>query len=340
MVKSVAAALLLLFLLIEPLFAQEEEELLFSAEGSLAAGDQTAGDGSFVDFYQFDVSEGERVAVVVDSQDFDSYLTVSLPDGEEERNDDYVDWNAGVEFLADRSGRVEIAVSSLFSGETGAYTVRAVRLPEPRELGINERVEGSLGRSSLTGRLADQYLVTGSEGERLRINLVSEEFDAFLQLLDSSGRRFSDDDGGSATNSRLSYQFPEDGFLIVTATSFDGRSAGEYELIVEAIDATDARVVEGSLAPGDNRSIDGRLYDVVRIEAEAGERITANLESEDFDAFLYLNFSSGENYDSDDDSGGGSNAMIDLVAPRDDTYTLVVTSYFAGRGEYRLTIFQ
>lgn len=188
--------------------------------------------------------------------------------------------------------------------------------------------------------MADQYVISGSEGQRVRIDLVSQDFDAYLELLDSSGRRFADDDGGSLTNARLAYQFPSDGTLVITATSFDGQSAGEYELTVQAIDAAAARVVEGELAAGDRRAIDGRLYDVVQIEAEAGERITATLESEEFDAFLYLNFSTGENYDSDDDSAGESNALIDVVVPRDDTYTVVVTSYFAGRGSYRLTIFQ
>lgn len=338
MVKSLLIVALFSLIVAAPISAQEE--LLFSSEGSLGVGDQTESDGSFVDFYQFSVESGDRVAVVVESEEFDSYLTVTFPDGEQERNDDYLDWNAGVEFLAGDSGVVEIAVTSLFSGETGEYTVRAVRLPEPEPLELTDQVEGSLERSSLTGRLADQYVISGSEGQRVRIDLVSQDFDAYLELLDSSGRRFADDDGGSLTNARLAYQFPSDGTLVITATSFDGQSAGEYELTVQAIDAAAARVVEGELAAGDRRAIDGRLYDVVQIEAEAGERITATLESEEFDAFLYLNFSTGENYDSDDDSAGESNALIDVVVPRDDTYTVVVTSYFAGRGSYRLTIFQ
>lgn len=334
----VAAALMVCFLF--PAAAQESGEVLFSTENRLGPGDQTVSDGSFVDYYQVRVEEGERVAIVVSSDEFDSYLYVTLPDGSQESNDDYIDWNAGFEFIAEESGSVEFGVSSLFSGETGSYTLRVVSLPEPTELRPGDRVESTLDRSGVAGRRADQYIVTGNAGDRLRIELISEEFDAFLELLDSEGRRLSDDDGGDQTNARLSYQFAEDGWLIVTATSYDGLSAGSYELLVQEVDASDARIIKGELRPGDPRAIDGRLYDIVRLEAEPGERITAMLESEDFDAFLYLNFSSGENYDSDDDSAGESNAMIDVAAPRGDTYTLVVTSYFGGEGEYTLTLYQ
>lgn len=334
----VAAALAVCALL--PLAAQERGEVLFATENNLGPGDQTVSDGSFVDYYQVRVQEDERVAIVVASDEFDSYLYVTLPDGSQESNDDYIDWNAGFEFIAEESGTVEFGVSSLFSGETGSYSVRVVALPEPTRLQPGDRVESTLDRSGVAGRRADQYIVTGDAGERLRIELLSEDFDAFLELLDSSGRRLSDDDGGDETNARLSYQFSEDGWVIITATSYDGLSAGSYELMVEEVDAADARIIEGALRPGDPRAIDGRLYDVVRIEAEPGARITAVLESEDFDSFLYLNFSTGENYDSDDDSAGESDAMIDVAAPRADTYTLVITSYFGGEGEYTLTLYQ
>lgn len=340
MYKSIIAGALLLFLSLLPVAAQEGGEVLFSTENNLGPGDQTVSDGSFVDYYQVRVEEGERVAIVVSSEEFDSYLYVTLPDGTQESNDDYVDWNSGFEFIAEETGTVEFGVSSLFSGETGSYSVRVVSLPEPMELSPGDRVESTLDRSGVAGRRADQYIVAGDAGERLRIELVSEEFDAFLELLDSSGRRLSDDDGGDETNARLSYQFSEDGWVIITATSYDGLSAGSYNLTVQEVDASDARVLEGELSPGDPRAIDGRLYDVVRVDAEAGERITAMLESEEFDAFLYLNFSTGENYDSDDDSAGESNAMVDVSAPRDDTYTLVITSYFGGEGEYILTLYQ
>lgn len=340
MYKNVIVAVVLITTALLPVVAQESGEVLFATENNLGPGDQTVSDGSFVDYYQVRVQEGERVAIVVSSEEFDSYLYVTLPDGTQESNDDYIDWNAGFEFIAEESGTVEFGVSSLFSGETGSYAVRVVSLPEPTALEPGDRVESILDRSGVAGRRADQYIVTGDAGERLRIELRSEEFDAFLELLDSGGRRLSDDDGGEDTNARLSYQFSEEGWVIITATSYDGLSAGGYELTVQEVDASDARVIEGALSPGDSRAIDGRIYDVVRIEADPGERITAMLESEEFDAFLYLNFSSGENFDSDDDSAGESDAMIDVAAPRADTYTLVITSYFGGEGAYTLTLYQ
>ncbi|MFW6337665.1 MAG: PPC domain-containing protein [Alkalispirochaetaceae bacterium] len=134
MYKSMILGALFTLLLLSPAVAQEDGEVLFSTENELGPGDQTVSDGSFVDYYQVQVEEGERVAIVVSSEEFDSYLYVTLPDGTQESNDDYVDWNAGFEFIAEESGTVEFGVSSLFSGETGEYSVRVVSLPEPTEL--------------------------------------------------------------------------------------------------------------------------------------------------------------------------------------------------------------
>ena len=315
-----AALTIALFLaILFPLQGQDEAKILFSTENRLAEGDQTVSDGSYVDYYQVGIDAGERVAVVVSSEAFDSYLYVTLPDGTQDSNDDYVDWNAGYEFVADEEGTLEFGVSSLFSGESGAYTVRVVSLPEPKRVDPNARVRDTLDREAIGGRRADQYMVTGEEGDRLRIEVNSDDFDAFLELLDSSGRRMSDDDGGEERNARTTYQFSEEGWVVITVTSFDGLSAGSYELLVQEVDAGDATIIEGELGPGDPRAIDGRLYDLVEIPADRGEKVTALLESEEFDAFLYLNFSTGENLDSDDDSGGGSNALIDTTVPQEGT---------------------
>src|SRR5438046_2856064 len=63
-----------------------------------------------------------------------------------------------------------------------------------------------------------------------------------------------------------------------------------------------------------------------------------NLKSNDFDAYLRLEDSSGKQLAEDDDSGGNLDAKIVFKAPKDDTYQIIVTTYDANTtGKYTLT---
>lgn len=81
-------------------------------------------------------------------------------------------------------------------------------------------------------------------------------------------------------------------------------------------------------------------YHLWSFEGRRGQRLTVDLTSSDFDAYLVVRDPDGFTIGSDDDSGEGLNARLHLILARDGTYRIVATS--AGgdstRGRYTLAL--
>jgi hypothetical protein len=93
--------------------------------------------------------------------------------------------------------------------------------------------------------------------------------------------------------------------------------------------------VRGQLSADDLKLDDGEHFQVYSIELQAGDRLRLTLRSGEFDAFLGLfgdampdNCGQGCSYD--DDSGGGTDAMLRITAPADGTYQVLVTTAVEG----------
>jgi hypothetical protein len=98
-----------------------------AVSGSLAAGDRTFPSGEYADRFSFSGRRGDRVVFDMASADFDTFLSLYLPDGAIETNDD----RAGEEGTDSRlaitlpqDGTYEIAATSYAAAETGSYTLR------------------------------------------------------------------------------------------------------------------------------------------------------------------------------------------------------------------------
>ena len=72
--------------------------------------------------HAFEALEGQEVVVELRSEEFDTFLTVRTPSGEEFENDDFDDTNSRVTFTAGETGTHEVIVKSFSSGG-GTYTV-------------------------------------------------------------------------------------------------------------------------------------------------------------------------------------------------------------------------
>lgn len=96
--------------------------------------------------------------------------------------------------------------------------------------------------------------------------------------------------------------------------------------------------VEGELTPDDARLDDGTYYDLYYLEGYQGETVYLRLTSPDFDAYLMLGDDQGRLLATDDDSGGGTDALLVYTLPADGRYQVVVNSFFEGEeGRYTLT---
>jgi len=312
--------------------AQEE---LFTTEGRLTEDEREQ-------TYTIGLQSGIAVEVLVESEDFDSFVDARLPDGTRRSNDDYDRLNAGFQATITESGMLRVTVSAVFPEETGDFRLAIRRIPAPQPIFPGETIRGSIGKNDETdGILAQRYRLNGDEGSRVVIDVRSDEFDPLIEARDSFGRTYRDDDGGeSGYDSRISYRFEDEGYLIVTVRGFFGSDLGEYEISVREAYARLRANYLGNLAQSDERAYDGAILDRFDLDAVEGEEVTILLESTEFDPMLYVSDPLGRSIARDDDSGGNRNSMITLSVPADGLYTIWVGSFDGiSEGGYELTVY-
>jgi CHAT domain-containing protein len=78
-------------------------------------------------------------------------------------------------------------------------------------------------------------------------------------------------------------------------------------------------------------------YNIHTFEGQAGEQITLELTSSEFDSYLILRDSDNKQIAEDDNSGGGRNAKIIVTLPTTGTYTILVNTYAGQTGNYTLS---
>ncbi len=98
--------------------------------GQLRPGDATLRSGEYADTHYFDWQAGAVIQVDMVSTDFDTYLILKAPSGQQWDNDDRPGngLNAGITHTLTESGRWQILATSLSPGMTGDYTL-TVRAP-------------------------------------------------------------------------------------------------------------------------------------------------------------------------------------------------------------------
>ena len=100
------------------------------------------------------------------------------------------------------------------------------------------------------------------------------------------------------------------------------------------------RSVQGRLDDGSNvLPVDSSYFDVYSFEGQAGQEISIDMISSEFNAYLILLTPEGLNLEQDNDSGGASNARVTVQLPDDGTYLILANSFESGEtGSYQLQI--
>ncbi|HHH27347.1 MAG TPA: hypothetical protein ENK57_03215, partial [Polyangiaceae bacterium] len=94
--------------------------------GNLAQGDTTLSSGEFTDTYRMTFTPRSAVQIRLESSDFDTYLIVRSPSGNQQDNDDLTPGqglNSGLDIPVAEPGEYQITVTSYRAGETGRYTL-------------------------------------------------------------------------------------------------------------------------------------------------------------------------------------------------------------------------
>ena len=133
--------------------------------------------------------------------------------------------------------------------------------------------------------------------------------------------------------------------VLVPFAEIPGFFKEPWDLMPAAIAQTDSEIllqVEGVLEDGDSVLNDGSLYDAYTFEGRAGQTVAITLESIEFDTFLLLRDSEGNDLARNDDidiEGYNYHSFITLTLPADGTYIIWANGLDAtSRGRYRLTV--
>jgi hypothetical protein len=349
--------LILLTLFCWPLFVLAQTEGTSVAVGDTINGELTT--DKLSDLYVLQGRAGDIVDVTLTSTEFDTFLTLTGPDGAILLTDDDSggDGNARiVEFTLPTDGEYSIRVDSYNLISTGAYTLvvdgtfgaeataepTATATPDATPLPLDpggvlaygQSVEGSI--DAAIGTVS--FTFEGAAGDVVTVDLLSPDFDAYLVLQGPDGDELAaDDDSAGNLNARIdAFPLPSDGIYTLVASSYGGSAEGAFTLTLTSGDAVVVEPTQEATVTPEPGQTDGaitgvlsndRLSAVYTFQGTAGDVVTFTLNSEDFDTYLELDDSTGRELISDDDSGDGFNAQIaNYTLPEDASYTLTATS--------------
>lgn len=221
-----------------------------------------------------------------------------------------------------------------------------------RTIAMNGEVTAELRSSD--PRLNDNsvyhlYTFQGSEGQIVQIDVMSSDFDAFAILQDAAGNELTrDDDGGDGLDARITYTLPNSGTYRVVANTYRADRFGSYRIRLTGLAASSARSgmavrrnarVTGRLTSTDPRMADNSVFHYYLYNGRAGETITVDVMSREFDAYAIIQDATGNELSRDDDSGEGTNARVTFRLPTAGQYRIVVNTYTAGSyGTYTLWV--
>ena len=328
--------------------------------GRLEKGDDTLNSGEYSDAFTFTGSTGQRAVVDLRSGDFDPYVFVRAPSGEQFDNDDF-EGDARRSLLSldlTENGEYRVTVTSYRKGETGGYTLSidvggssAITTRMERN-GRLESGDDTLG----SGEFVDRYEFEGSPGQHVAIDLRSSAFDTYLILKDPAGEQTENDDtddGGDVGHSIVEADLTEAGTYQVLVTSYETGENGAYSLTIDPAAASDdgtpstrdvttltvGAPVTGDLDDGDPTFDAGEYHDTYVFDGDEGETVRIELSSADFDTYLGLVTPTGDEIANDDFDGDTERSVIELTLPEAGRYRVQATSYAAAEtGRYRLTL--
>ena len=191
-------------------------------------------------------------------------------------------------------------------------------------------VDGSASGQIEVAGDADWFGITLAAGQSVRFQLDGSGLaNPLLTLYSAGGTQLArDDDSGEGSNALINFTAPDAGTYYVAASGY-GTSTGAYGLSASSLTADDysadstttGRVTVGGSSSGTIESAnDGDWFAVSLSAGQAYDfRLSADGQA---NPRLSLFNSSGTLLASDDDGGGGLDALISFQAPSDGTYYL------------------
>lgn len=183
----------------------------------------------FYETHWVEMDETRLLSIDLASEDFDAYLIVTTPNGQQLRNDDAFGSDSSLELLAE-PGIHTIQASTYGELETGTYQLK-IELGDPMKV---QRIEGRLDprdEQLPKGEYVDTYSQNIRTSNSFSVRLLSYGFDGFLIVQSPSGRTWRNDDWNGDTSLAMISDLPaESGDWTIYATSLSENEAGAYDL--------------------------------------------------------------------------------------------------------------
>ncbi|HRQ79062.1 MAG TPA: PPC domain-containing protein [Gemmatimonadaceae bacterium] len=319
--------------------------------------------------YRLNASAGKRYIISLDGEGFDAFVWVAREVGgltEELASDDDsgggpAGTNARLRFRPPSDGSYIIVAQSLQEDGRGPFVLRVEETDPPVTpaaipIAIGETTHGTITNDSPVddeqGYSFNHFRLRAS-GQRVRILLRSDDFDAYLVLMQLDGRGGEEeveanDDGGGDMNSRITRVLDGEYRIVVRPLSGDGR--GSYTLSVEEalpIAVTQRAIaigqtVNGEIGDSDPESDNGEFFHEYVLQANAGDELRITLRSEEFDSFLRWGTKDGlvfREIATDDDGGGNLDSQLSVRVDAAGQYVIRVSGLGSGNvGGYELTV--
>lgn len=206
--------------------------------GRLDSNSNLLPDNSYFNAHTFEGRAGQHISILMSSNQVDSYLLLYGPNqeflGENDDNDN--GRNARLEITLPSDGTYFIFANSYGASEQGQYELSIRNLNSNSSYLLNE--SGTLDnqdRRLTDNSLYDEYYFNGQYGQNVTITLTSQDFDAYLLLIDEQGNKIAENDDIDANNSNSSIriELPYTGEYRIIVNAYDQNGQGRYQMIVQ-----------------------------------------------------------------------------------------------------------
>ncbi|MFN8564099.1 MAG: PPC domain-containing protein [Anaerolineae bacterium] len=201
-----------------------------------------------------------------------------------------------------------------------------------------DTVEGTL----TADQPSQTYTLDAEAGQAVNISLSSDDFDAYLSLLDDHDNVLAENDDNSGTDSAiLSFVLPQASSYSILVESYGQHNNGGAETGAFTLSVTEQQVsrIEYSQVVNDELTTSETSKDYV-FTGQEGDVIIITESSDAFDSYLYLLDSNGSQLMTNDDSGGSLNSAIGpYTLPATGSYTIRASSLNGDTpGSFTLTL--
>jgi hypothetical protein len=310
------------------------------------------------DLYRFTIPASGTLNLDMSSFDFSTRLVLRDAKDNLMAHNDNVDGVTDSHITADLPPGTYTVGATAMAGAGNYRTTTKFSAHEPADcsyvqpLDLNGgfiQILGSLPCRGANGQPVDYYSFTLSGDSLVLAVMTSSAVDGYLTLYDSNGNVLRFDDNSYGFGDPLIVQYLRAGTYKLAARDMSGGPGGLYEIDLRttagprpAFCGSRGPISVGGSVTGNITYTGCQYYDstfadyyTLNVSADAAVELRAN--SSDFDAYLVLFDSKGNLIDQDDDSGGGTNALVTQFLPAG-TYYVVVKPFgnYTSHGTYTL----